>query len=792
MASSVPSDLDASFVLVNDDYVPSSSASAGTPTPGAMQSRHLNSTLLSPATPSYAHDWSPSGTGGKLSQHGRHFIDAHGRVCHLRGVNLSGNCKTPFPIEDAPQHFARLRRWGLTFVRFLVTWEAVEHAGPGEYDYDYLNYLKQVLALLPQYGLSCFVALHQDVWSRYSGGSGAPAWTIESAGFDLDALEESGSAWLNGLRVKTAEGKYDEEDRGTVKPEERGLWSTGYQKLAAATLATCFWAGDTFAPKAKVKRRTKTGNEEEVSIQQFLQDDFLDMWEVLADTVGHLPGVLGFEIMNEPHRGYVELQSMYGWDYNTDLHLGAIPSPLHSFTLGAGYSTSVPHYTRSFPMPTRHTSSVTLNTAGRKVWREDGVTEGKCIWEMHGVWGWDEQKKEGIVLRENYFKRHPLTGKPVDWYNDFYFPFLSRWADRVRTVVDNDKMVFVEAIPNEFCPSSWTPDHQPGNLVYAPHWYDLNALFNKAFGDFSVNVQGLSRGMFLLKAFYWGHIGARNNFSLQIKNLAEAAYRSLGEKPVLIGECGIPMDMNQGEAFESEDWTWQNRMMDAMITALERSFIGFTLWNYNPSNSDLHGDTWNGENFSFFAQRRALPPSLLTLDQTSPTLDNGARLLRAVVRPYAAKVAGIPLKWKYELNTGDCELEWMVPYSNGHEDSQAKGGPTVDQPPLVGHPTLTSNTTEIFFPHILSQDRTLSVSSPLDSSSASPTFTSEYVPSLQTLYIQQLDMTPGKKYHIKIRLDPSLKQAFELNDFWTDFIGHIYLGGGFIFAIAAWFFVGFL
>lgn len=30
-------------------------------------------------------------------------------------------------------------------------------------------------------------------------------------------------------------------------------------------------------------------------------------------------------------------------------------------------------------------------------------------------------------------------------------------------------------------------------MVYAPHWYDLNALFTKAFGDFSVNVQGLSR-----------------------------------------------------------------------------------------------------------------------------------------------------------------------------------------------------------------------------------------------------------------------------------------------------------
>lgn len=28
--------------------------------------------------------------------------------------------------------------------------------------------------------------------------------------------------------------------------------------------------------------------------------------------------------MNEPHRGYIELQSMHEFDYNTDLHLGHV------------------------------------------------------------------------------------------------------------------------------------------------------------------------------------------------------------------------------------------------------------------------------------------------------------------------------------------------------------------------------------------------------------------------------------------------------------------------------------
>jgi hypothetical protein len=81
--------------------------------------------------------------------------------------------------------------------------------------------------------------------------------------------------------------------------------------------------------------------------------------------------------------------------------------------LGSGHPTLVPHWTRSFPMPTRLTSHSVLNPAGRKAWREDGPTEGKCLWEMHAVWGWDLKKDEGVVLRENYFVKDPMTGRKV-------------------------------------------------------------------------------------------------------------------------------------------------------------------------------------------------------------------------------------------------------------------------------------------------------------------------------------------------------------------------------------------
>ncbi|KAF9554990.1 cytoplasmic protein [Agrocybe pediades] len=774
------SSLDASFVLVdhdranafslpvNDASRAATSAATATPVKPKRPSTHpSNDSSYKPGSvPSYAHDWSAEATGGEVRLDGRHFIDAYGRVCSLRGVNLGGSSKTPtdhdhenfpgdhrsvtfvgrpFPLEEAHEHFSRLRRWGLTFIRFLVTWEAIEHAGPGLYDTEYLGYIRKLLSLLPKYGLSAFVSMHQDVWSRYSGGSGAPAWTLEVVGFDLRAIEDTGSAWLHGQRG------------GGHVEAERGLWPCGYHKLAASTMSTCFWAGDVFTPKLLVKNK----HNQEVPVQQFLQNAFLDAWEMVVRATGDLEGVIGFQMINEPHPGYVNA-SLNSFNYNTDLHLSHIPSAFQSFQLGAGHPTLVPTYTRSFPMPTKHTSYTMLNTAGVKAWRPDGPTKGRCLWEYHDVWRWDKASNKAVILRENYFRKHPDTGEKMNWYTDFYYPFANKWSERVRRASKESKLVFLEPIPNEFCPESWK-DQKPKNMVYAPHWYDLNALFAKAFGDFSVNVQGLSRGMFPLKAFYWGQKGARENFSIQIRNIVEHGYKSLGENPVLIGECGIPMDMNKGEAFKTDDFKWQMRMMDAMMTALENALVGFTLWNYNPDNDDQRGDDWNGENFSWFSRKRALPASLLSYEQDSPTLDNGGRLLPAIVRPYAAKTAGVPLRFEYEMNTGRFTFEWANRASES-TDERSGGTSSVADPPLHLSTPLTSRETEIFIPSQLAQSRQLKVDG-LEEGDAYV-----YDEKRQTLFVVTANnRAPGHKHRITVSVYPALEPSFQVNDLWSDF-----------------------
>ncbi|KAG8901460.1 hypothetical protein FRB99_005289 [Tulasnella sp. 403] len=635
----------------------------------------------------------------------------------------------------------------------MVTWEALEHEGPGLYDAEYLAYLRSILKMLPEYGLSAFVSMHQDVWSRYSGGSGAPAWTLELVGFDLTALEETGAAYLGGVKVPGVE-------------MDRGRWPTGYQKLAASTMSTVFWAGETFAPKLMVER-----DGAKVNAQTFLQDAFLNCYDWLLRGLTGLEAIVGFELMNEPHRGYISLPSMHEFDYNTDLHLNDVPSALQSFTLGAGHPTKVPHWTRSFPMPTRLTSHNVRNTQGRKVWRADGPTKGQCLWELHGVWGYDEHKKEGVVLKESYFMKDPSSGKKIDWYVDYWYPFLRRWSERVRPIAGHDKIVFVEGIPNEFCPQSWTRAHQIDNMVYAPHWYDLNALFAKAFSRLSVNVQGLSRGMPVWKALYWGHRSARKNYQLQIHNIVEEAYKSLGECPVFIGETGIPMDMNEKQAFNSGDFTWQERMMDALLCGLERSLVGFTLWNYNPDNTDSHGDHWNGENFSWFSKQHLSGMTYSSLDQDNTQLDKGGRILHAVVRPYAAKVAGIPIRCHYEMSTGCYEFDWANPTGESidYSTSSASPNPSVEKPPLDLHASTPARETEIFVPLYISKGRRVLVEY---SSSTNPQAECDwrYDPKRQTLFVLQEDSTPGAVHRIRVTFDPPLEERFPLDEsFWWDF-----------------------
>ena len=153
--------------------------------------------------------------------------------------------------------------------------------------------------------------------------------------------------------------------------------------------------------------------------------------------------------------------------------------------------------------------------------------------------------------------------------------------------------------------------------------------------------------------------------------------------------------------------------------------------------------------------------------QTSPTLDNGGRILRAVVRPYPAKTAGVPLRFDYEINTSEFTLEWAIPDTVDADASKLKGGPSVQTPPRDDIPPLVLNKTEVFYPSLLAHGRNVVVRG------LSKEDRWAYDEAKQTLTIVTAHNTPGTVHRVTVGVDPLPKPVFEVNDFWGDFSGQI-------------------
>jgi hypothetical protein len=163
-----------------------------------------------------------------------------------------------------------------------------------------------------------------------------------------------------------------------------------------------------------------------------------------------------------------------------------------------------------------------------------------------------------------------------------------------------------------------------------------------------------------------------------------------------------------------------------------------------------------------------MPDFLLEYEQTSPHLDGGGRILDAVVRPYPAKVAGIPLKFDYEMMNGELTFEWTIPEANDKDKDQ-----------------LLAYETEIFFPSFLVSGRKIRLEAIVDMSQydyedeteavkklrslTKEGYSYTYDESRQTLYIVPKNNSPGTKHGVRVKVWPPIRPVFNLNDFWSDF-----------------------
>jgi hypothetical protein len=558
----------------------------------------------------------------KVHAAGPWFKDEQGRTLLLRGVNVSGSSKVPaspngathhnegffdhhdvsfvgrpFPLDEADEHFARLRAWGLTVLRFLVTWEAVEHSGPGIYDHEYLDYLQAIIEKAETYGFSIIIDPHQDVWSRFSGGDGAPGWTMEAVGFDLTRVHETGAAILHQLH-------------GDLYPTM--VWPTNGSRLAAATMFTLFFGGNDFAPKTRVNGEP---------VQEYLQRHYIGAFQQVAWRLHGCDCLIGYEVMNEPMSGFIGLKDLTR--PSLPVKFGALFSPLQSMLLGAGIPQEIEIWERSL-LRSRLVERRLMNPKRLRIYREGHEN----IWRENGVWDLDEKGRPHLLRPHHFWE---VDGRVVDFSRDYMRPFINRYAAAIREI-SPETIIFVETDPR-LPPPEWGPD-DAHNIAYAPHWYDAAALFLKTYSPwigFDTHT-----GKIVL-----GGNNVRRSFSLQLGRHKTYAAHRLGNIPVLIGETGIAYDMDHRRAYRTGNYRSQIRAYDRILRAADENLLSYTLWNYTPDNDNRYGDQWNGEDLSIFSRDQQDDPS---------NIHSGGRALQAVVRPYPRATAGTPLRLSFDVN----------------------------------------------------------------------------------------------------------------------------------------------
>ncbi len=572
----------------------------------------------------------------KISIDSNYLKDEQGRVLLFRGVNLSGSSKLPFgkashlagaapkisfigrpfPLADADEHFDRLRTWGFNLIRLVVTWEAIEHAGPSCYDESYLEYLHTVVQKASDYDFSLYIDPHQDVWSRFSGGDGAPAWTLEMVGFELDNLSVTGAATLHAIHGN---------------PFPHMIWGTNYGKLASATMFTLFWGSEDFAPKTNIAGE---------SAKCFLQRHYIAAFKHLAKILCDVPQVLGYGIMNEPSPGFIGMDNL-----NQKAHAlllrGHSPSAFESMRLGAGFSEQVEVWELGWRgLQLKHLDI--LNREQVRAWQQSKLP----VWQDNGVWS--HQQGQSKLLNPQHFAY--VKGSKVNFYRDYYLPFAKNYIANLREV-HPEAYFFVEGIPADLT-FYWQGDEP---IIHAPHWYDVATLVRKRYSSWlSYDIQ---RERFIL-----GKKRINKRFIEQVATLKKLTRERLNNVPMLIGEVGVPMDMHSKHAYRSGDFSKQVQALDHSLRIMEQNLVGYILWNYTPDNCHEYGDLWNGEDFSIFSpddvSLTQLSTNKLAQKEKWQEIYSGGRALEAAIRPHAFKIAGVPTIIHFDLKRRRFELHF--------------------------------------------------------------------------------------------------------------------------------------
>lgn len=530
------------------------------------------------------------------------------------------------------------------------------------------------------------------------------------------------------------------------------LWATGYTRLAPATLSVLFFAGHHYAPKCRIDGKP---------ISHWLQDHFIAACRELAVAI-HTAGdlcddcVIGWDSLNEPNPTYVGLQDLTKMPAHWQLKQGPMPTPAQSLALGVGKSQRVQHWTFSSLGPKRD-GDVTVDPQGTSVWlsaeedahrggdkwgwkRDESWPLGQCVWAAHDVW----DVGTGKVNQPDYFRWYRGESdqnqrRQVDFVADYWLPFWRRYAAAIRPV-HKEAIMFVQPPVFEPPPAGMSPTEDLQNRACVScHFYDGLTLVTKHWNWYNADAIGLLRGKYaaLVFALRFGAKAVRKVMRDQLGYLRADTLDVLGQFPTLIGEIGIPFDLDNKRSYFGDatgkgkgDYSSQSKALDASLNGCDgTNLLSYTLWTYCPDNTHAWGDGWNGEDLSVWslddasnteqiqAEAMSRQGSSATLsDQQKPLskktsaqesviirslskddepqrvrrsilvppsvlpLVNGTRAAPAFYRPYPIATAGKPISIDFDIPSATFRLVLEL---DGDDGFPYNGEPTEIFVPLV-------------------------------------------------------------------------------------------------------------
>lgn len=504
-------------------------------------------------------------SSGRIHADGTAFKDDQGRTLILRGVDLGGTSKIPaktssdpravsfvgrpFPLAQADEHFRRLQSWGLTFERLIITWEAVEHAGPGVYYKAYLDYLHELVKRADRYGIRVVIDMHQDFYSRATGGDGAPYWTAGKLGLQPDRTDEPGAP-------------QEQPARGP------GYWPPSAAWFSADTMSTLFWAGDDFAPGLKV---------DGVPVQEWLQGHYVNAMRQVALRMRDLNNVAGYDTYNEPGPGFVGASDLRGPEiFGMVLgHYEAPGSPTPTYwdliQAASGFT------------PEKHT------VPANRLWAPG--TED--VWRRLGVW--DVVDGKPTLLKPDYFaavgaKKHGIN---------FYVGALHRQI--AAAVHDISPNALIAQEPSAFDGNQKDLALGVAGAVSEPHFYDGVPMLSKHYEP------DTTYAIFSTKPI----TGADAVIAAYVKQIedAKAKGQGMGLVPTWFGETGIPYDINDKHAYKTGDFSELDTFASLIYGALDKTLSSYSIWCYSSDNSNEKGEGWNNEDYSIYSPDQRKNPN---------------------------------------------------------------------------------------------------------------------------------------------------------------------------------------